>query len=263
MLFDSHCHLNSDPLYENVEEVIRAARENGVTQILIPGYDMESSQRAVQVAERYPGIYAAVGIHPNDGNTASEDAYAKLREWAKLPYVVAIGEIGLDYHWDTTPKDVQMQVFRRQIQLAKEVQLPIIIHDREAHADVVMVLQEEGAKEIGGIMHCFSGSWEMAQDCMNLNFMISMGGPVTFKNAKRPQEVAKQVPLDRLLVETDSPYLTPEPYRGKPNQPAYVRYVAEKVAALRDMEVHELARITTENSERIFKIPAKGAIGSE
>ncbi|MFC4768524.1 TatD family hydrolase [Effusibacillus consociatus] len=255
MLFDSHCHLNSDKFDENdILEMIHTARDHNVVQILVPGYDMDSSQRAVELADDWQGLYAAVGIHPNDANGATEEMYQKLRDWAQLPHVVAIGEIGLDYHWDTTPKEVQFEVFRRQIRLAKEVKLPIVIHDREAHADIVQVLREEGAKEIGGIMHCFSGSWEMAKECMDMNFMISFGGPVTYKNAKRPQEVASKVPLDYLLVETDSPYLTPEPHRGKPNQPLYVRHVAEKIAELRGMEFEEICRITSENAERIFNV---------
>ncbi|WP_200760975.1 TatD family hydrolase [Effusibacillus dendaii] len=255
MLFDSHCHLNSDSFDENdVLEMIHTARDQKVVQILVPGYDMKSSERAIELADNWQGVYAAIGIHPNDANGTTDEMYDQLREWAKLPYVVAIGEIGLDYHWDTTPKEVQFEVFRRQIALAKEVKLPIIIHDREAHADIVRILQEEGAREVGGIMHCFSGSWEMARDCMEMNFMISFGGPVTFKNAKRPQEVAKKIPLDYLLVETDSPYLTPEPYRGKPNQPLYVRYIAEKIAELREMDFADVCEITSANAERIFKV---------
>ncbi|GAX88686.1 TatD family hydrolase [Effusibacillus lacus] len=255
MLFDSHCHLNSDKFDDNdIVEMIHSARDHNVVQILVPGFDIPSSLKAVELAEDWQGVYAAVGIHPNDANHATEDMYEKLREWAQLPHVVAIGEIGLDYHWDTTPKEVQFEVFRRQIRLAREVKMPIVIHDREAHGDIVQILKEEGAREVGGIMHCFSGSWEMAKECMDMNFMISFGGPVTYKNAKRPQEVASKVPLDFLLVETDSPYLTPEPYRGKPNQPLYVRHVAEKIAELRGMEFDEISRITTENAERIFNV---------
>ncbi|WP_018131794.1 TatD family hydrolase [Effusibacillus pohliae] len=255
MLFDSHCHLNSDQFDEHdVLEMIHTARDQDVVQILVPGYDLASSQRAVELADSWQGLYAAVGIHPNDAAQATEEAYEQLREWAKLPQVVAIGEIGLDYHWETTPKEVQFEVFRRQIRLAKEVNLPIIIHDREAHGDIVQILREEGAQEVGGIMHCFSGSWEMAKECMNMNFLISFGGPVTFKNAKRPQEVASKVPLDYLLVETDAPYLTPEPYRGKRNQPLYVRHVAGKIAELRGMEFAEICKITSDNAERIFRV---------
>lgn len=255
MLFDSHCHLNSDQFSSSdIERMILSARENQVNQILVPGYDMKSSKRAVEIADSSEGIYAAIGIHPTDAHGITEDMYDELREWTKLECVVAMGEIGLDYHWDTTTKEEQFAAFRRQIRLAKEVNLPIIIHDREAHGDIVKVLREEGAQEIRGIMHCFSGSWEMAKECMDMNFMISFGGPVTFKNAKRPQEVAAKVPLDYLLVETDSPYLTPEPYRGKQNQPAYVHYVAEKIAELRGMEFQELSQITTQNAERIFRI---------
>lgn len=264
LLFDSHCHLNAEQFDDAaVQQMLQAAAEYQVTRITVPGYDVKSSARAVKLAEHWPELYAAVGIHPNDANGVTEEMYDQLREWAQHPRVVAIGEIGLDYHWETTPKEVQSAVFRRQIRLAKEVSLPIVIHDREAHGEIVTILREEGASEIGGIMHCFSGSWEMARECMNMNFMISFGGPVTFKNAKRPQEVASKVPLEYLLVETDSPYLTPEPYRGKPNQPAYVRYVADKVAALRGMELEELAQITTQNAERIFDITKPSVVKQE
>jgi TatD DNase family protein len=162
--------------------------------------------------------------------------------------------MGLDYHWDKSPKDVQKEVFRKQIALAKEVQLPIIIHNREATADIVQILKEENAKEVGGVMHCFSGSLEVAKQCMDMNFYISFGGPVTFKNAKKPKEVAAEIPLDRLLIETDCPYLTPHPFRGKRNEPSYVKYIAEKIAELKGLTFEEIAKITTRNGKKLFGI---------
>jgi len=170
------------------------------------------------------------------------------------PKVVAIGEIGLDYYWDTSPKEVQDQVFREQIRLAKEVNLPIIIHDRDAHEDVLKILKEEKAWEVGGIMHAFSGSLEMAKACIEMNFYISFGGPLTFKNARRPKEVAQGIPLERILIETDSPYLTPHPYRGKRNESGYVRYIAEVLAELRGVTFEEIADITFRNTIQALRI---------
>jgi TatD DNase family protein len=253
-LFDTHSHLNAPQFAEDLETVLERARAAGVARIVIPGYDRDACERAVLLAETHAGLYAAVGYHPTDVRGLTDKDYDQLAEWAQRKQVVAIGEIGLDYHWDTTTKEEQDTAFRRQIRLAKELDLPIIIHDREAHADIVRILKEEGAKQVGGIMHCFSGSWEMAKDCMHMNFRISFGGPVTFKNAKRPQEVAKQVPADYLLIETDAPYLTPEPHRGKRNEPAYVAHVAEKIAALRGVDVEEICAVTWKNAEQLFRL---------
>lgn len=252
-LIDTHCHLNSPQFAEEVEELIHKAAEQGVRKIVIPSYDYESNLRAIEIAEQHEGVYAQVGYHPCDLNDLTDDHYQRLYEWSKHPKVVAIGEIGLDYHWDTTTPELQDRMFRKQIAIAKELGRPIVIHDREAHGDILKILKEENAAQVGGIMHCYSGSWEMAQECMKLNFYISFGGPVTFKNGKRPQEVASKVPLERLLVETDAPYLTPEPHRGKRNEPAYVRHVAEKIAALRELSYEEIARQTTQNAEAIFR----------
>lgn len=253
-LFDTHSHLNSPKFADELDDLIARARENGVRKIVIPGYDYESNVRSLEIAAAREGIYAVVGYHPCDLNDLTDDHYQKLYDWAKRDEVVGIGEIGLDYHWDTTTPELQDQMFRKQIAIAKELDLPIIIHDREAHGDILKILQEEDAGKVGGIMHCFSGSWEFAQECMKLNFYISFGGPVTFKNGKRPAEVASKVPLDRLLVETDAPYLTPEPYRGKRNEPAYVKHVAEKIAELRGLAFEELAAETAANACRLFRI---------
>jgi TatD DNase family protein len=175
-----------------------------------------------------------------------------IEELCKHPKVVAIGEIGLDYYWDTSPKDVQHRVFREQIRLARKLGMPIVIHNREAHQDILAILKEEKAAEVGGIMHCFSGSWETAKQCLDMNFYISFGGPVTFKNAKQPKEVLAQVPIDRLLIETDAPYLTPHPHRGKRNETAYVRLVAEAAAEIKGVSLEELAEITTQNAIRLL-----------
>lgn len=254
MLFDTHVHLNADQFENDVDEVIRRAKEAGVNYMVVVGFDEKTIKKAMALVENYDGLYAAVGWHPVDAVDMTEEHLQWLEELAAHPKVVALGEMGLDYHWDKSPKDVQKEVFRKQIQLAKKVNLPIIIHNREASGDVVQILKEEGAAEVGGIMHCFSGSTEIAKQCLEMNFYISLGGPVTFKNAKKPQEVAKAVPLDRLLVETDCPYLAPHPHRGKRNEPAYVKFVAEKIAELKEISFEELAKVTTENAKKLFRI---------
>lgn len=254
MLFDTHTHLDSSNFDEDRDQVIARAVEQGVTRMVNIGFNRETIPTTMALAEKYDFIYAAVGWHPVDAITMKPediDWIAKLTEHEK---VVAIGEIGLDYHWDTSPKDVQQRVFREQIGLARELKMPIIIHNREAHEDVVHILREEKAHEVGGIMHSFSGSWETAKMCLDMGFYLSFGGPVTFKNAKQPKEVLVKVPNDRLLVETDSPYLTPHPFRGKRNESAYVRLVAEVAAELKGMEFEEFCRMTTRNAMTCFDI---------
>ncbi|RKD22812.1 hydrolase TatD [Ammoniphilus oxalaticus] len=254
MLFDTHAHLNSGQFSKDQVEVIQRAKENGVSRIVNIGIDRATNKTSLALAEEYDFIYTAVGWHPHNAKEMRDEDLDWLRELSQHPKVVAIGEIGLDYYRDRSPRDTQQAAFRKQIQLAKEVGLPIIIHDRDAHQDVLDILREENAAEVGGIMHCFSGSPEMAQECIDMNFYISLAGPVSYKNAKRPKEVAQQVPLERLLIETDCPYLTPEPYRGERNESGYVRYVAETIAKLRNMEYEQLCKITYENAERLFKL---------
>lgn len=254
MLFDTHAHLNAIQYEEDVVEVIERAKSEGVTHIVVVGFDHDTIKRAMELTEQYDMIYAAVGWHPVDAIDMTDDDLKWIKELASHPKVVAIGEMGLDYYWDKSPKDVQKEVFRKQIQLAREVQLPIIIHNREATEDVIKILEEEKASEVGGIMHCFTGSLEVAKQCMEMNFYISFGGPVTFKNAKKPKEVAIEIPMDRLLIETDCPYLTPHPFRGKRNEPSYVKYVAEQIATLKGVSVEEIGRQTSDNAMRLFGI---------
>ncbi|MFK2826975.1 TatD family hydrolase [Bacillus sp. B190/17] len=254
MLFDTHVHLNAEQYNEDIEEVIKRAREAGVDHMIVVGFDRPTIEKAMELVETYDFLYASVGWHPVDAIDMTEEDLIWLKELAEHPKVVALGEMGLDYHWDKSPKDIQKAVFRKQIQLAKKVKLPIIIHNREATQDIVEILKEEGAEEVGGIMHCFSGSVETARECVDMNFYISLGGPVTFKNAKKPKEVAEDIPLEKLLIETDCPYLAPHPYRGKRNEPAYVKLVAQQIAELKGLSYEEVAQATTENARKLFKI---------
>ncbi|MGE7609906.1 TatD family hydrolase [Peribacillus frigoritolerans] len=254
MLFDTHVHVNAEQFNEDLEDVIERAKEAGVDNMVVVGFDRPTIIRAMELIETYDFMYAAVGWHPVDAIDMTEDDLQWIEELSNHPKVVAIGEMGLDYHWDKSPKDVQMEVFRKQIRLAKKVRLPIIIHNREATADIVNILKEEEASRVGGIMHCFSGSAETALECINMNFYISLGGPVTFKNAKKPKEVAAAVPLDRLLIETDCPYLAPHPYRGKRNEPSYVKLVAEQIAEIKQLTIEEVSQATTENAKKLFGI---------
>lgn len=254
MLFDSHAHLNDEQYDDDRDEVIRRALEQGVSRILNIGFNRETIETTLSLAEQYGFIYAAVGWHPHDAATMTDEDLKWIRSLTEHPKVVALGEMGLDYYRNYSPKEVQEEVFRRQIRLAREVGMPIIIHNREADRDVLRVLREEGAEEVGGVMHCFGGDWSMAQECLEMNFLIGLGGPVTFKNAHLPKEIAARVPLDRLLIETDSPYLAPHPHRGKRNESGYVRLVAEKIAELRGISFEEVARKTSANACRLFGI---------
>ncbi|WP_309091527.1 TatD family hydrolase [Domibacillus sp.] len=254
MLFDTHVHLNADQFQGDIEEVIGRAQEAGVYRMVVVGFDRLTIERAMELIEKYDFLYAAVGWHPVDAIDMTDEDLAWIEELAAHPKVVAIGEMGLDYHWDKSPKDIQKDAFRRQIALAKRVKLPIVIHNREATQDIVDILKEEGAEEVGGIMHCFSGSAETALECVKMNFYISLGGPVTFKNAKKPKEVAEAVPLEKLLIETDCPYLAPHPYRGKRNEPAYVKLVAQEIAALKGITYEEVAAATTQNANTLFHL---------
>lgn len=254
MLIDTHAHLNAIQYQEDLEEVIERAQSEGVEIIVVVGFDRETITRAIELADTYEFIYATVGWHPVDAIDMTDEDLKWIEELCSHPKVVALGEMGLDYYWDKSPKEIQKEVFRKQIALAKKVKLPIIIHNREATADIIEILEEENASEVGGIMHCFTGSVEVAKQCMDMNFYISFGGPVTFKNAKKPKEVAAEIPLDRLLIETDCPYLTPHPFRGKRNEPSYVKYVAEQIAELKGVTFEEIALKTSDNAKRFFGI---------
>lgn len=254
MLFDTHAHLQDELLEDKLEEILARAREAGVEKIACVGYDMPSSRQALELARKHKEIYALVGIHPHDADQLNERSLAELYQMAKDPKVVAIGEIGLDYYRDLSPRDLQQKAFTAQMKLAQEIGKPIAIHDRDAHQDVFdLVKQEKGGKN-GAILHCYSGSLPLSIEFMKMGFYISFAGPLTFKNAKRAQEVAAKISLDRILVETDCPYLTPEPHRGKTNEPAHVRLVAEKLAELRGRSYDEIAFLTYRNSCQAYNI---------
>lgn len=254
MLFDTHTHLNAEQYEEDLEEVIERALNSGVSKMMVVGFDRPTIEKAMELIEVYDFLYASVGWHPVDAIDMKEEDLTWIEELSKHPKVVAIGEIGLDYHWDKSPKEIQQEILRKQITLARKQNLPIIIHNREATEDIMNILKEEKASEVGGIMHCYGGSVETALQCIKMNFYISLGGTVTFKNAKKPKEVAKAISLDHLLIETDCPYLAPHPYRGKRNEPSYVKLVAEQIAELKGVTYEEVAQKTMENAIKLFGI---------
>lgn len=256
MLFDSHTHLNAEQFKDEIPETVERAKELGVTEMAVVGFETPTIEKSLELSQTYQGIYSIIGWHPTEAGSYTKAVEEKLIQQLTLPKVVALGEIGLDYHWMEDPKDVQDKVFRRQIAIAKEMKLPISIHTREALEDTYKVLKEEDIRSIGGIMHSFSGDDEWAKRFLDLGMHVSFSGVVTFKNAPEVQAAAKVVPLDKLLVETDAPYLAPMPYRGKRNEPGYTRYVAEKIAELREMPFAEIAQQTTENAHRLFRIGA-------
>ena len=252
-IFDTHAHYDSGGFNADRHEVVAALPDAGVRLVVNPGCDVESSRIAVELAEKYPHIYAAVGIHPGDCAGTDDAALAAIRELAGHDKVVAIGEIGLDYYWeDNPPREFQQQVFRRQIELALEENLPVIVHDREAHQDCLEVVKAH--PNVTGVYHCYSGSLEDAKILTKLGWMLSFTGVVTYKNARKSLEVIEWLPMDRIMIETDAPYLTPEPWRGKRNDSAKVYRVAETIAAVKGIEAEEAARITLENGKRFFRI---------
>lgn len=252
ILIDTHSHIDMDD-YEDVDSIIANAKASGVENIIIPSVDRSSFEKVISIANTHEGIYCALGIHPSEAQKATAEDFEIIEELAKEKKVVAIGECGLDYYWDKTFVQEQKSVFEKQIQIALKCNLPLVVHDREAHKDSFdMLVQTEG--KIPVIMHCFSGSLEFANECVKQGFYIALGGVVTFKNAKKAHEVAKHIPLEHLLLETDAPYLTPEPFRGKRNEPAYIKFTAEKIAQIRGISVEEIAQATTQNARKAFGI---------
>ena len=252
-LVDTHTHLNDDKFADDVPDAVARARAAGVTRCINMGDTLESSRKAVELAHAYEGLFAGVGIHPEEARELTADDDAQLAKWAEDEKTVCIGEIGLDYYWvkDEPTRELQRRIFIHQLGLARDLHLPVCIHDRDAHADTLAILKKEG-QGIPTVLHCYSGSVEMAREFLKIGCYLGTDGPLTFKNASKLLNVIRDMPLDRLLVETDAPYMAPVPMRGKRNEPAFVRFIAEKVAELRSMTLADVARATTTNAEAIY-----------
>ena len=254
MIFDTHAHYDDEQFDIDREQLLSSMKAAGIDHIVDVGASLETTKKALDLAHRYDFMYAAVGVHPSEVEELSEDNLDLLREWSTDARCVAIGEIGLDYHWPEPAPDLQKKWFKRQLQLARETRLPVIIHSRDAASDTIDIMREEHAEEIGGVVHCFSYSKEIARLCVDMGFYIGIGGVVTFKNAKKLKEVAEYVPMDRILLETDCPYMAPEPHRGKRNSSLYLPHVAEKIAEIKGISAEEVVRITNENGRRMYRI---------
>ena len=254
-LFDTHAHLHFPDFTSDLPDVLARARAAGVSRMVTIGTDVATSQAAIAIASREADVWAAVGIHPHDAGDADEAAFAEIATLARQSRVVAVGEIGLDFFRNLSPRDAQERVFRRLLALGRDVGKPVLIHCRDAHEDVLRILAEERAGEIGGIMHCFSGDVAIAHRCLDLGLLISLAGPVTYPNARALPDVARLVPVDRLVIETDCPFLPPQGYRGKRNEPSYLALTATRVAELRGEPLEALAARLSDNARRLFKIP--------
>jgi TatD DNase family protein len=253
MLIDTHTHLHDPQFDTDRETVIHRARQDGVGLMITVGTDLETSRQAVELAERYDCVFATVGVHPHEVKTIQGNSYRVLEQLARHPKVVAYGEVGLDFYYMYSPKDLQQRHFREQIRLARQLKLPLVIHTRQAPKETLDILEEEKADEVGGVFHCYTGDLPTARTALSLNFFISFSGILTFPKALDLQEVARQIPVESLMVETDCPYLAPTPHRGKRNEPSYVRQVAEMLAQLKALPHEELARLTSQNARKLFK----------
>jgi len=254
MLIDSHAHLEMPEFRRDLEQVILRAKASGVEYIFTVGTEKKDWMRALEIAHSNPSVYAILGVHPHNAKEIDDQTYPTLRGLCRNEKVKAYGEIGLDFYRNLSPRGVQLKRFREQIGLARELRLPIVVHDREAHQETLEILKSEKAEECGGIIHCFSGDYEMAKVCIDMGFYISVPGSITFKNAESFREIVKKIPWESLLVETDAPFLTPEPFRGKRNEPSYVRYTAQKVAEIKKVSFEKVAEVTTENALRVYRM---------
>ena len=249
MIIDTHAHLD---MLNDPKRAIEEALEAGVEKIIVPGVEPDTFEKVIKLADEYENVYAQVGVHPSEAQKFSDDTARRMMELAAHKKVVAIGEIGLDYYWDKTFVDVQKKVFKTQIEIANALKLPVVVHDREAHGDTFEILEQMGAKKV--LLHCFSGSLEFAKRCVEKGWFIALGGVVTFKNAKKVRQVAKEIPLEHIMLETDTPYLTPHPYRGEENAPKYIVLSAKEIANLKDTALSEVECITTANAQNFFDI---------
>ncbi|MBQ6839778.1 MAG: TatD family hydrolase [Oscillospiraceae bacterium] len=253
MLFDTHAHMDDRAFNADRDALLMGLKEKGVGLVMNPGCSLESSRNAVALAEKYDFVYAAVGSHPDAADEVNESVLEEYRKLCKLSdKVKAIGEIGIDYHYEDIPRDLQLKAFRSQMELARELQLPVIVHEREAHEDGMAVVKE--FPDVTGVFHCYSGSAEMARQLVDLGWYIGFTGVLTFKNARKAVETAGSIPLERIVLETDCPYMAPEPFRGKRNDPGYIFRMAEKLAEIRGLSVEEIHHITTENGKRLYRI---------
>jgi TatD DNase family protein len=255
-LIDSHAHIQGSEFAADLQAVIDRARAAGVEKIVVVGGagELSSSEAAVAVAHTFPGLFATVGMHPHDAKAVSEEDLKRLKELTADPKVVAVGETGLDFYYNHSPRDLQMKIFARFIHMARETDLPIVVHDRDAHREIAELLRSEGGGELRGVIHCFTGDYEAAKTFLDLGFYLSFSGIITFKNADPLRDVARKSPLERMLVETDSPYLAPAPHRGKRNEPAFVRLVAETIANVRGVPSDTMAQATSQNAQHLFRI---------
>lgn len=258
MIFETHAHYDDDAYNSDRDSLIRLLKEEGIAPIVNVGASLTSTENTVKLAHEYDHVYAAVGVHPSDCEDLTEDDIKRLKILCQDPKVVAIGEIGLDYHYDSPGKVVQKKWFERQLRLAKEVTLPIIVHSRDAAADTLEIISREEFRGMRGIIHCFSYSLEIAREYVKMGYHIGIGGVVTFKNGRKLQEIAGSIPLENIVVETDCPYLAPEPYRGRRNSSAYLTYIIERIASLRNAEYEEIERATYENAAALFGVRADG-----
>ena len=254
MFFDSHAHLDDEAFREDREALIASLPEKGISLVMNPGCDLASSRRASVLSAKYAFIYSAVGSHPDDADHVDEALLETYRQLVRSnPKIRAVGEIGLDYHYETVPREIQQKAFRMQMELARELSLPVIVHEREAHEDGMAIIRE--FPDVTGVFHCYSGSAEMARQLVNLGWYIGFTGVLTFKNARRAVETAASLPADRILLETDCPYMAPEPHRGRRNDPGYLPFTARKLAEIRGVSLEEIGRQTTENARRMYRIP--------
>ena len=252
MLFDTHAHLNDPAFDEDREAVLLGLKEKGVEYVMNVGCCLESSKDCIAMAEKYPFVYASVGSHPDSADEVNDDVLEQYRQMAQHPRVKAIGEIGVDYYYETVPREIQMKAFRMQMELAREMKMPVIIHERNAHDDGMKVVKE--FKDVTGVFHCYSGSAEMARQLVNMGWYIGFTGVLTFKNARKAVETAESIPLERIVLETDCPFMAPEPFRGKRNDPGYLFRMADRLAEIRGISVEEVRAATMENAKRLYRL---------
>ncbi len=254
MIFDTHVHYDDPAFDEDRDSLIASLEKSGIGNVVDIGASIDTTRKALELAHKYDFIYAAVGVHPSEVEELTEDSFELLREWSEDGRCVAIGEIGLDYHWPEPGRELQKKWFRRQLDLARQKQLPVVIHSRDAAKDTVDIMKEEHAEEIGGVVHCFSYTKEIAKECLDMGFYIGVGGVVTFKNGKKLREVVEITPIEKILLETDCPYLAPEPYRGKRNSSLYLPYVVEEIAKIKNISPEEVIRITENNAKTMYNL---------